>query len=92
MSRIHFTQETETWWFDPETGEYHYEGPSAMVRVLLANMTEYTETNTQLFTDVTEHPGEESVPLSPEERRRKVVNYLTRLEGVKVHERETASN
>ena len=92
MSEIEFTHDSETWWFDPESGEYEYDGPSALIRVLLENLGEYSEKQTESLWGVDEHPGEEAIPLSSEERKEKVLNYLTRVNGVEVHERKTTNH
>lgn len=92
MTRIEFTQDGETWWFDPEKGEYEYDGPNALIRVLLDNLSEYAEKQTETLWGVDEHPGEQTIPLSPEERKEKVLNYLTRVNGVEVHERQTTNH
>lgn len=93
MSRIHFREGTDDWWFDPETGEYHYEGDSPLVRVVLSNMMQYTDVYTEPIHGIDKHPGEEKIPLSPEERREKIVKYLTQLNGIKLnHERERTSS
>lgn len=88
MTRIEFIHHGDEWWFDPESGEYEYDGPSALIDTALAQMEEYDDIQTGNLYGVTEHPGEVWTPLPSEERKDKVIKFLTRIDGVQVHDRK----
>lgn len=91
MSKISFQHDGE-WWFDPESGEYEYDGPSVLIDILLENLGEMEDKETEPLWGISEHPGEVWTPLSPEERKDKVLKYLSRVDGVKINERQTQRN
>lgn len=86
MSKLTFTQDGEEHWVDVESGEYEYDGPDALVRVLLEYVDEYEKIETGDQNGMDDLPGEVWKELSPEERREKVSNYLTRISGVEINE------
>lgn len=90
MSKVKFSHSGEDWWFDPESGEYEYDGPSGLVKVVLENMGDYSDVQTGNLQGIYEHPGEVWRELSPEETKRKVLNYLSDVNGVTIHERKKA--
>lgn len=93
MTKVTFTHDGERWWFDPESGEYEYEGSNHLIRVLLENLKRFERIQTGDLHGIDAHPGERWESLSPEERKRKVLNYLTRVNGIEIHDkRETRRN
>lgn len=92
MSRITFTEGGDEWWFDPETGDYEYDGSNPLVRAMLDAMDGLDAMQTATIHGIDEHPGEVWDDLSPEERKDAVVKYITRFNGVELHERRETTN
>lgn len=89
--KVHFTHDGE-WWFDPETGEYEYDGPSGLIRVALRSMDSYETIQPHNLYGLDEHPGETWRDLSPEERKAKILKYITQIDGVEVNESRKAES
>jgi len=86
MSRIEFTHNDTSGWVDTESGEYDYDGDSNLLRYFFANLDEYETVKTEPMWGIEEHPAETWTALSPEGKREKVLNYLSKIDGVEIHE------
>lgn len=75
------------WWFDPETEEFEYEGGNGLINQTLEQMSEYEDTEPVSYGLVTDdHPNERWTDLSPEDKKAKVLNILSRIDGVEINE------